>query len=81
MVAVTYDWDSFKAYAEHCRVGTYSIHDEIGENKEIRVKAGKLGFKSVLNPQSEWYKEILEWCRVQGYIKIEEAVSDELFHA
>jgi len=84
MVNVTHDWGAFTKYSEHCRVGTYSVQDH-QKGKEIRVSAGRLGYIAILDEANETQKqimdEILNWCEIQGFIRIEGTITDELFHA
>ena len=80
MVYVTEDWDGFKAYAENCRVGTFQIKDVV-EGVEFRVRAGRLGYIGIFTEEDdENLKLMLKFCRVQGFIRVETTLSDELFH-
>jgi len=83
VVHVTFDWDGFKGYAEHCRVGTYQVKQH-EEGTEVRVKAGKLGYVAVYDREKPEQKASLEsivhFCKISGFILVEESISDELFH-
>jgi len=87
MVFVTFDWASFKAYAETCRVGTVQIVQTV-DGVEIRVLTGRFGFRHSFKirddgnyEQQELYDEINEFCRLNGFIPVEHSVPDEQFHS
>jgi len=84
MVYLTSDWDAFEGYARNCRVGTYQIRDHV-DGKELRVKAGRLGYIDVFELTDEVehkaYDQILEFCRIQGFIQVFGSIDDEVFHA
>ena len=87
MVFVTYDWSSFKEYAETCRVGTIQIVQTV-DGVEVRVLTGRFGFRHSFKmrddgkyDKQELYDEINEFCRLHGFIPVEHSVPDEQFHS
>ena len=93
MVFLTFDWEGFKAYAQNCRLGTWQVKETL-EGLEIRVRAGKLGFKTQLQGTIEenepkfadvkderTYNEIVEFCRLQGFTNVVGSIPDDQFHA
>lgn len=93
MVFLTLDWNAFKAYAENCRLGTFQVKETL-EGIEIRVRAGRLGFKAhfvgaldqsepkFADVESEkTFNEITEFCKLQGYTQVVGSIPDELFHS
>jgi len=80
MVLVTHDWERFKEYAEHCRVGSYSKH-EVMDGVEIRVMCGRFGYIGVYNKENTGLAKAIRFCNLQGFIEVEESISDEMFHA
>ena len=83
MVSITHDWEGFEGYASNCRVGTYQVKDVV-DGKEVRVKAGKLGFVAVYDivdqDEAAFLQRILKFCKLNGFIEVEGSISDELFH-
>jgi len=80
MVYVTEDFNAFQNYAENCRVGTYQIK-QVVDGLEIRVRAGRLGYIAVYeSDQDSTLKRIRRFCETQGFVKIEQTISDEVFH-
>lgn len=85
MVRITNDWDSFKEYAERCRLGAFQIkHTEKG--LEIRVHAGRLGYVGVFpegwqenETQKKAHEAMLDFLKARDYVQIVDTVSDELF--
>lgn len=81
MVKVTLDWEAFKEYAEHCRVGAFQITELTG-GYEIRVHVGQFAYKGTFKTVTEGEAlAILTFCNDHGYIKVEETVTDDLFFA
>ena len=84
MVYVTEDWPAFEGYVENCRVGTFQVKDNV-DGVEIRVKAGRLGYIHVFQlndePQRQQYDRIQKFCKTQGFVKVEYALNDEIFHS
>lgn len=83
MVRVTKDWNAFKTYAQHCKLGAYQIR-KTEEGTEIRVHAGRIGYIAVfadLNDpgQRQQYDGVLRFCTVRGYVEIATTMSDEIF--
>lgn len=84
-IPVTYDWEKFKQYAEHCHVGSYQIADTSdNEHKEVRVHAGKFGFIGVYEKtepsDQQQISEIIKFCQFEGFLQIDETVSEEDFY-
>lgn len=92
MVFLTLDWRAFKEYATNCRLGTYQVK-ETTEGLEVRVRTGKLGFKTHIqgaiekdepkfaDPKDEdVYNEIIEFCKLQGFTQVVGSIPDEQFH-
>jgi len=84
-IPVTYDWLKFKQYAEHCHIGSYQIVETPdNEHKEIRVHAGKFGFIGTYektNPSdNQQLIEITQFCQFNGFLQIDETVSEENFY-
>lgn len=84
MVFVTDDLKRFKAYAEFCRIGTYSLHPT--ENGvEVRIMAGRFAYKATFNTDEPEHKEamqeLLTWCKIQDFIEIKQSIAPEIFHA
>lgn len=86
MVFVTHKWNSFKGYAENCRVGTFQLKETV-DGHEVRVRAGRLGLIKEFKLKSqgeheseELLQEILTFCSVQGFIEVTGSLSDEVFH-
>ena len=93
MVFLTFDWEGFKAYAQNCRLGTWQVKETL-EGLEVRVRAGRLGFKAHLvgaldsgepkfaDAQTEkLYNEIIEFCKLQGFTNVVGSIPDDQFHA
>lgn len=79
MVFPATNWDSFVKYAEVCRVGFYRVEQAIDDKKEIRVMAGRLGFKSQYKEGDKKLEKIVEYCRQREFIEIGEHIPDEIF--
>jgi len=84
-IPVTYDWEKFRSYAERCHIGSYQlIETEDNEHKEIRVHAGKFGFIAIYeksNPTDiQRLSEIMRFCQFQGFIQVDETISEENFY-
>lgn len=84
-IPVTYDWEKFKQYAEHCHIGSYQILDTSdNQHREIRVRAGKFGFIAVFekdNPtDQQQINEIKEFCQFEGFLEVDETVNEEEFY-
>ena len=94
MVYLTTDWAGFKDYSDFCKTGTYQIKEVLG-GVEIRIKAGKLGYTthfvgtvdeegniSLTDAKEQaLLKEILEFCRISDFVKVEGSTPDEQFHS
>jgi len=84
-IPITYDWERFKQYAEHCHVGSYQIQPTPdNEHNEIRVHAGRFGFIATFektNPADQQQLiEITKFCQFEGFLQIDETVSEEDFY-
>lgn len=84
-IPVTYDWDKFRSYAERCHIGSYQIVETPdNEHKEIRVHAGRFGFIGTFektNPADQQQLiEITKFCQFEGFIQVDETVSEEDFY-
>jgi hypothetical protein len=79
------NWNLFKEYAEHCRVGTYQIKDTV-EGKEVTIQAGrfaiKMEFSDLKDPgQKEQFDELLEFCALNSFFEITGSINDEILFA
>ena len=84
-IPVTYDWDKFRSYAERCHIGSYQILETPdNEHKEIRVHAGRFGFIASYEKtdpdQLKELTEIVQFCQFNGFLQIDETVSEEDFY-
>lgn len=88
MVSVTYDWDAFKHYynISGCRTGRYQVKNSLEGGLTVKVTAGR-GAVILEFPQTEkmtgeerkLYDEILRFCLLHEFMKIEHNVPDEEF--
>jgi len=79
----TSDWPAFEDYARNCKVGFYMVSDDVGGRKRVRVRAGRLAYDNSFDlkdhDQDTLYTAILEFCKIQGFIRIEGSVAEEVF--
>jgi len=79
----TSDWPAFEDYARNCKVGFYMISDDVGGRKRVRVRTGKLAYDETFDlkdpDHSAMYNAILEFCRIQGFIRVEGCIAEEVF--
>lgn len=62
----TSDWPAFEDYARNCKVGFYMVsYDESFDLKDP--------------DQDTLYTAILEFCRIQGFIRVEGCIAEEVF--
>lgn len=84
MVFVTVDLKRFKAYAEFCRIGSYSIH-ATEKGVEVRIMAGRFAYKQTFNTEEAEEKnamqELITWCKLQDFMEIKQSIAPEIFHA
>lgn len=77
LVNLVEHWEDFEEYAGD-KIGFYQI--VCGVKLEVRVTAGKLGFKKEFdNSDDPLLERIKEFCGFQGYFKISESIRDEQF--
>jgi hypothetical protein len=78
MVNLVEEWEALEEYGKD-KVGFYQI---LGSDKniEVRVATGKIGFRKEFESATDpLLTRILEFCRKEGYIRINETVRDEAF--
>jgi len=79
----TSDWPAFEDYARNCKVGFYMVSDDVGGRKRVRVRAGRLAYDESFNlkepEQDAVYRAVLEFCRIQGFIRVEGCIAEEVF--
>jgi len=85
----TTDWVAFQSHAQAwAKAGDFSLHETVEGKTELRIRAGRLCFTRKFDPedarsdeQQQILDEMLSFCRLQGFVKIEEVVQEEVFHA
>jgi hypothetical protein len=78
MVNLVEDWAVLEEYAGD-KQGYYQLLSNEGVS-EVRVATGKLGFKRGFSSSVDpLLTRVLDFCRLRGYIRVSEAVRDEVF--
>lgn len=87
MVLPTCDWERFCDYVANCRVGSYRVRDVV-DGVKVTVMAGQFGFYKMFPPienrstdQVDELAEIVRFCELHGFMKVEANVPDEQFHS
>ncbi len=77
MVNLVEDWEVLLEYAGD-KLGFFQVLEFEGST-EIRVQVGRLGFKKEFITDNPDVKNIVELCKIRGYIEIKCRVRDEDF--
>jgi len=85
MVHRTEDWAAFRDHTERCRRGYYQLKS-VPEGVELKIMAGNLCLERGFEPddkrsetQKDIFAEMLGFCKTQGWIRIEESISEHFF--
>ncbi len=79
MVNLVEEWADVEEYAHQCRHGYYQTRDAV-DGTEIRVLVGRLGYIHVFDNKDETQlKRIINFCKTEGFIKVQGNIPDELF--
>ena len=79
MVHIVSDWVEFSIHAEKVRRGFYREIREMNDDVTIRIVAGKLGFESTCNKDSEDLATYRDFLKFHGFLKVERSESADYF--
>ena len=79
MVSLVEEWKDVEDYAHQCRYGYYQLRDAV-DGTEIRVLVGRLCYIHAFEKNDDMQlKRIINFCKIQGFIKVLGNIPDELF--